>query len=892
MLPTVNENLRDFGISHAITLERLKTAESRRILKSLEQTQKELEATLAQRLQNIATRGYDTGPATTQRIKQMLAAVKTQVNQGMTKAKDRNIAGSEEIAMMESKSQLKALKEAVPFSLQFVAPSAQILKSIVRQRPMQGAMLENWWKALDKKTTDNIHRALTQGLTQGEAIPAMTKRVRDVMEISKANANTIVRTSVNHVTTQAREITYQENSDVIRAVQWISALDTRTSGFCREHDHKVYPIGEGDRPPGHPNCRSTTIPITRSAKELGIPLKEKEAVQTRASMNGQVPASMTYEQWLATQPADVQDAALGKRNGAKYRAGTLDLAGKPINKKELPLEGVAKKEGLELDKRTTLPVVAEKTKRKTKAEVTHGSLDAKQSYDALTTLDKSNHPLASQAQADISVPLPKKTVIVQDKDTILGTAVTSTNKTTVRVESMTVMEPVKPEVRFDSRSSWKKSLSKETLTDLEEWSYKDHANIRAAQMGKDEDPVFLAKARRIEDAIAVAPTVKSEVFRGVNNLTDEQYYKFFNENKSKELKLDALTSFTTDRSVAEEFGAGITTDGKKFLNFRVIGPHSGVDVSDLTIEDYQDQKEVLFRKGTRFRITKTFGTRRPEGIEGAEVHLEEIFEPPVQKPSVQADLLRQPIAEAARKNKKLIVDKAVVTPELVKDYGMTPTQAGHAELLPEEVKSVAEQIGKPGKVTSEPPVLSPAKNDRAWRKSLDESAKAAIKNHTGSGYLDNRRFQLGQPLQFEKQTEVAARVKRLDEALATAPITNEPRFRGLSDLNEDVYTRLLAGKTVKMDAISSFSGSDFTIQTQFGARGTSPGKKFIHLKTVGPVQSADIGSLGDRKHIHEDEYLAPRGAEFRIKSIKEHSIYGVSGATVEIEQIFTEVTDG
>lgn len=81
------------------------------------------------------------------------------------------------------------------------------------------------------------------------------------------------------------------------------------------------------------NCRSTTVPVTKSWNELGIDMEEVPE-GTRASMDGQVPATLTYEEWLRKKPPEVQDKVLGKAKGKLFRDGGLsldkfvDLAGK------------------------------------------------------------------------------------------------------------------------------------------------------------------------------------------------------------------------------------------------------------------------------------------------------------------------------------------------------------------------------------------------------------------------------------------------------------------------------------------------------------------------------------------------------------------------------------
>jgi hypothetical protein len=86
----------------------------------------------------------------------------------------------------------------------------------------------------------------------------------------------------------------------------------------------VFPVDSGPRPPAHPNCRSTTTPVIKSWKELGINLTEAPP-GTRASMDGQVPATLTYNDWLKKQPQAFQDEVLGPTKAKLYRKGDLSL---------------------------------------------------------------------------------------------------------------------------------------------------------------------------------------------------------------------------------------------------------------------------------------------------------------------------------------------------------------------------------------------------------------------------------------------------------------------------------------------------------------------------------------------------------------------------------------
>ncbi len=81
---------------------------------------------------------------------------------------------------------------------------------------------------------------------------------------------------------------------------------------------------DGPRPPQHVGCRCTTVPVCKSWKELGFDFAEMPASE-RAAMNGRVPDTVTYGQWLRGQSRATQELALGKRKAQLFRSGQLGI---------------------------------------------------------------------------------------------------------------------------------------------------------------------------------------------------------------------------------------------------------------------------------------------------------------------------------------------------------------------------------------------------------------------------------------------------------------------------------------------------------------------------------------------------------------------------------------
>jgi hypothetical protein len=126
----------------------------------------------------------------------------------------------------------------------------------------------------------------------------------------------------------------------VKGWKFLATLDGRTSISCRRLSGTEYAIGEGNIPPIHTNCRSFSIPVLRSWKELGFDMEEMP-VSYRSSVNGPVKADITMDSWMRTQSdADIKDM-LGATRAKLFLDGNLkvdrfaDRAGVVYDLKEL-----------------------------------------------------------------------------------------------------------------------------------------------------------------------------------------------------------------------------------------------------------------------------------------------------------------------------------------------------------------------------------------------------------------------------------------------------------------------------------------------------------------------------------------------------------------------------
>jgi SPP1 gp7 family putative phage head morphogenesis protein len=205
------------------------------------------------------------------------------------------------------------------------------IREMIREAPIHGRFVKDWLADLAPATAARVNQQIMIGATMGEGIDQIVRRIAGtranqytdgILQRSRRDIEATVRTAVAGVSNNVRQLTYEGNTRVIKAVLFVATLDLRTCEICGGFDGNQYEIDEGPRPPIHPVCRCTTAPVLKSWRELGLDLKEAPA-GTRASMDGQVPASVDFPTWLGRRSAAEQDQVLGPARGTLYRAGEV-----------------------------------------------------------------------------------------------------------------------------------------------------------------------------------------------------------------------------------------------------------------------------------------------------------------------------------------------------------------------------------------------------------------------------------------------------------------------------------------------------------------------------------------------------------------------------------------
>jgi len=339
----VNEVLLDSLIDHQVNLQQYSNGVVRKIIAILNRADPDLFAQLTMALERLPAESF-----TVERLEELLTSIRAlnaaayaQVGQALTQE-------MQALTVYEASFQTAAMKAAVPFpaTLLVNTVSAEQVFAAVVARPFQGRLLREWAASLEAGKMQRIRDAIRIGYIQGQTVDQMVQRVRGtrkrqyedgIIEIDRRNAEAVVRTAVAHTTAMTRDRFYEANSDLVKMVEWNATLDSRTSDICRIRDGKYYGVLEPHKPIGHTlpwlggpgnahwNCRSVSIPVTKSWEELngsGIPDFKPSA---RESMDGLVPADTKYSDWILKQSAARQDQILGPTRGKLMREGKLTL---------------------------------------------------------------------------------------------------------------------------------------------------------------------------------------------------------------------------------------------------------------------------------------------------------------------------------------------------------------------------------------------------------------------------------------------------------------------------------------------------------------------------------------------------------------------------------------
>ena len=310
-----NAGLIDALTLRQIFIQRYSKGEAKRLLKHLRVLSRQLKSTLES----------DYGKVRAARLAQRIAQITFTV---LNEYGDDMIEGLKDFGESEARFAQQAIlattaAEAVSAGSlrQIQASITKVPMKLISGKKTQKLTIEQAAKQFSKKRSQEIAQLIRDGSLIGKTTREIVQEVEDIVGGKvTTQAESLVRTTTNHIGGQARSATYAANDDVIIGEEFVATLDTRVSITCASFDGRVFDIGDGPMPPLHWGCRSLRVAKVNPKFDLG-----SEITGERASIDGPVSGDVTTGGFLKRQSAEAQNEVLGVKRAKLFRSGKISI---------------------------------------------------------------------------------------------------------------------------------------------------------------------------------------------------------------------------------------------------------------------------------------------------------------------------------------------------------------------------------------------------------------------------------------------------------------------------------------------------------------------------------------------------------------------------------------
>lgn len=143
------------------------------------------------------------------------------------------------------------------------------VKEIVNRNWSGHSFSKAVWQNTDEVAVE-IKKALIKGELTGASVDKIAADIQRRFEVGSYEARRLVRTELNYCENQAVLKAYDDEG--VEKYKYLAIIDDRTSEICTDLDGKVFYVKDAavgiNYPPMHPFCRSTTIAIRMTEREL------------------------------------------------------------------------------------------------------------------------------------------------------------------------------------------------------------------------------------------------------------------------------------------------------------------------------------------------------------------------------------------------------------------------------------------------------------------------------------------------------------------------------------------------------------------------------------------------------------------------------------------------
>lgn len=250
------------------------------------------------------------------RLQAMLIQMRGQIAQAAAKATELTTAEQRALLQrgVEHTHTLLALGPGpapAGVSVLFDRPATQVLETFAGFAS-DGSPLRGLFDSYGAETARQMERTIAGGIGVGEGPRAIARKLRDVAGSNAVQALRLSRTEALRAYRHANLETMRANADVVEGWVWHSAKGRRTCPACWGLHGTFHELREGFA--GHPNCRCSAVPHTKSWEELGFEgIPDRRAARERGA-----------ELFASLAPSQQRDI-LGPAKYDAFAAGEVEL---------------------------------------------------------------------------------------------------------------------------------------------------------------------------------------------------------------------------------------------------------------------------------------------------------------------------------------------------------------------------------------------------------------------------------------------------------------------------------------------------------------------------------------------------------------------------------------
>jgi hypothetical protein len=283
------------SVRHRFRLDQFETAALKRILSALDQANAEILAMIEARASGLQDWREERALALLDEYSDLQLALKAQLGQSISEI--TGIAGANSYLVHNDILSFGGLIK----DFNNVSLTASQLQAMAQEVPVGGKLLSSWIDDAFGASKEAIQQEIMAGMLQGEGYPGLVRRFAQGWDMTREDATLIARSYTQAINVQAAHDVAVANKESFKGWKWQSAAENgayytksgkgRGRGVCLlclslDASDTIYPLNGGPEIPAHVKCRCNRQYITKSWRELGIPVDEIEKASRPYTQRG------------------------------------------------------------------------------------------------------------------------------------------------------------------------------------------------------------------------------------------------------------------------------------------------------------------------------------------------------------------------------------------------------------------------------------------------------------------------------------------------------------------------------------------------------------------------------------------------------------------------------